>query len=191
MQYSSIASELIKGAVNNLTDTKAITIKSSSLDDRIDIILDAVDDGKRDPVIRQLVGQILQGIDEKDYEGELTAIFNWVRKNIRYTRDPHNVELFQRAKRIVEMGIADCDCLSILIGSMIQSVGYPLRLRVIGVSSTEPEHIYPLAGIPPTESPVANLQWVAMDASIAQPIGWQMPFEELKFVQDYEDDDSE
>ena len=184
---NSIAKEIIMPFIKGMTDTKATTILSENLEDRIDIIFEFIDEGKREPVIRQLVGKIVSGIDEKDYEGELTAIFNWVKSNIRYTRDPHNVELFQKAKRILELGLADCDCLSILIGSMVQSIGYPVKLRVIGVSSKEAEHIYPLAGVPPTESDT-TLEWVAMDASVDQPIGWQIDENQLQFIEDYEDE---
>lgn len=186
----SIAKTLLIPLISSLTDTKAKTIKSTNIDDRIDIILEAIDEGKRDPVVRQVLGDILKDIDEKDYEGELLAIFQWVRENIRYTRDPHNVELFQRARRIMELGLADCDCLSILLGSMVQSIGYPLRLRVIGVSSPEPEHIYPMVAIAPTENAISDDDWVAMDASINQQMGWQVPEENIQFIQDYEDDDS-
>lgn len=185
----SLVKQLLIPLISSLTDTKSNTVISKNIDDRIDIIFDAIDEGKRDPVIRQLLGNILRDVEEKDYEGELLAIFQWVRENIRYTRDPHNLELFQRARRIVELGLADCDCLSILLGSMVQSIGYPLRLRVIGVSSPEPEHIYPMVAFSPTESGDSD-DWVAMDASVNQPMGWQVDENQIMFIQDYEDDDS-
>lgn len=183
------AREMIVPFMSHLTDISATTEVAESIDDRIDMIFEEIDNGKRDPIIRQLVSEILRGVTEKDYENELGAIFAWVRKNIRYTRDPHNVELFQKPSRIVEMGIADCDDLSILIGAMVQSIGYPVRLRVIGVQSADPEHIYPVAGVPPSENEKENLEWVAMDASVNEPMGWQLPQNQLKSVIDYEDDD--
>lgn len=186
----SLAKEIIKPVLNSLTDTKGTLVISDNLDDRIDMIFDFIDEGKRDPVVGQLVGEIVYNIDEKDYEEKLTAIFNWVRKNIRYTHDPHNVELFQRAVRILELGLADCDCLSILIGAMVQNIGYPVRLRVIGISSNEPEHIYPLVGIPPNESQNEYSQLVAMDASVDKPIGWQIDEDQIQFIEDYEDEES-
>lgn len=184
------ARELITPFMSHLTDISATTEVAESIDDRIDMIFEEINQGKRDPIIRQLVSEILRGVAEKDYENELDAIFSWVRKNIRYTRDPHNVELFQRPSRILEMGIADCDDLSIIIGAMVQSIGYPLRLRVIGVQSADPEHIYPLVGVPPSENNLESIQWVAMDASVSQPIGWQLPQNQLKSAVDYEDTDS-
>ena len=184
------AREMIAPYMSKLTSISATTEIAKNIDDRIDMIFDEIDVGKREPVIRQLLGEILKNVPEKDYEAELEAIFDWVRKNIRYTRDPHNLELFQKPSRIIELGLADCDDLSILIGAMVQSIGYPLRLRVIGVQSADPEHIYPLAGVPPSETDLENTQWVAMDASVDQPIGWQLPQNQLKSVVDYEDTDS-
>lgn len=184
------AREIITPFMSRLTNISATTEIADNIEDRIDMIFEEIDSGKRDPVIRQLLSEILKDVTEKDYEGELQAIFDWVRKNIRYTRDPHNLELFQKPSRIIELGLADCDDLSIIIGAMVQSIGYPLRLRVIGVQSADPEHIYPLVGVPPSENNLESIQWVAMDASVNQPIGWQLPQNQLKSAVDYEDTDS-
>jgi len=57
-------------------------------------------------------------------------------------------------------------------------------LRVIGVQSAEPEHIYPMVQNPDNEE-----EWVAMDASMKEKMGWEYPHEKCLFLQDYEEDD--
>lgn len=175
-------------AASGITDTKQIYVNSSTIDDRIDLIFDEIEQGKADPVIRKILGAILQDVPERDYQGELQAIFNWVKKNLRYTHDPHRLELFQKPRRAIELKLVDCDDMAIIIGSMVQSIGYPLRLRVIGVSSNQPEHIYALAGVPPTENNEDIQEWVAMDTTVDQPMGWEYPHNQLKFLEDFEDD---
>jgi hypothetical protein len=184
MQASKARNMITPFLTEGVTNIDALLVKSDNIDSRIDLILDEIYLGKSDPAIRQLVGKILSNVEEKDYMGELQAIFNWVRKNIRYTRDPYNLELFQKPKRILELKTADCDDLSILIGSMVQSIGFALRLRVIGVESPEPEHIYPMVQNPDNEN-----DWVAMDASVKEKMGWEYPHEKCLFLQDYEEDD--
>jgi len=124
MQASKARGMVTPFLTEGVTNIDALLVKSDNIDDRIDMILDEIYLGKADPVVRQLVGKIISNVEEKDYMGELQAIFNWVRKNIRYTRDPHNLELFQKPKRILELKTADCDDLSILIGGMVQNIGF-------------------------------------------------------------------
>lgn len=184
--------EILGPAASNLTDTKQIFVNSPDIEDRVDLIFAEIEQGKADPVIRRILGVILKDVPEKDYMGELQAIFDWVKSNVRYTHDPHKLELFQKPTRAIELKLGDCDDQAIVIGSMIQSIGYPLRLRIIGVSSKQPEHIYCMAGLPPTENDEDIQAWVAMDATVPNPMGWEYPHERLKYLEDFEDaDDSE
>jgi hypothetical protein len=139
--------------------------------------------------VRQIAGRILAGkkrdgewnVAERDYEGEVDAIYWWVRKNVRYTRDIHEVELFQRPRRTVETKLADCDDMSILIGSILQSVGYPVILRVIGLGGNTYQNIYPCAGIPPDEPE----KFKPLDASRGHGPGWEVR-ENVTLRTDYE-----
>lgn len=175
----NIVAPFIRGQV---TDTESLVVKSTNIDDRIELLMQEIDAGVADPVVRQILGQILKTVPPKDHEGELRAIFNWVRKNIRYTHDPYNRELFQRPRRAIELGLGDCDDQTIVTASMASSIGFPIRLRVIGVNNSEPEHIYPVAGLPP-QSPTG---WIPMDASVDEDMGWEYPRENAKYSEDYE-----
>lgn len=154
-----------------------IRVNSPDIDDRISWIMAEIEEGKRDPRIRALAAQILSrksdgswAVQERDWNAEVDAIFNFTRQNVRYTRDIHEVELFQKATRTLELKIADCDDLSILLGSLLQCVGYPVLLRVIGLGGNTYQHIYVVVGIPPT-SPTT---WKPLDASQNQPAGWEV-----------------
>jgi len=182
------ASEIIYPMIENITDTNASIVTAKSIEERIDLIFEEIEDGKADPKIRLLVANIIRDIPERDYLGELNAIFDWVKQNVRYTHDPYNLELFNRPKRVIEYGIADCDDLTILLGSMVQTIGYPIKLRVIGVNSDEPEHIYLMAGIPPIENSEPS-DWIAMDASVDEPMGWQIDRDKVRYVEDFELED--
>ena len=164
----------IPARAQNLT---MIRVNSPDIDDRISWIMAEIDEGKRHPRIRDIAGQILSrkadgswAVQERDWNAEVDAIFNFVRQNVRYTRDNHEVELFQKASRTLELKIGDCDDLSILLGSLLKNVGYPVLLRVIGLGGNTYQHIYVVVGIPPT-SPTT---WKPLDASQNQPPGWEV-----------------
>ena len=54
-----------------------------------------ISDGAKDFYVRQKAIEIFRvaGVAPKDRFGEVCALFEWVRRNIRYTRDIFRVEL--------------------------------------------------------------------------------------------------
>lgn len=157
---------------------KLYAVKSDDIDDRISYLEMEINEGKRLKRIRQIAGEILTAKDEsgqwqipeRDWKGELAGAFNYVRNSVRYTRDIHDVELFQKADRTLELGIGDCDDLTILLGSILGNIGFPLIIRIISTEGPVFHHVYLMAGIPP-ENPT---EWVALDASQGEGIGWEV-----------------
>jgi len=173
---------------------QAVRIQSSDLEDRIDWLIDEIQRGKRDPYIRKLAGEILSRknpdgswvVPERDWKAEVIAIFNYTRSNVRYTRDIEQVELYQRPARSLEIGIGDCDDLTILLASLLQAVGYPVKLRVIGMKGQRMySHIYLLVGLPPH----APAHWMALDPSRPEPPGWELPANQRGLLKDFHVED--
>ncbi len=52
-------------------------------------------DGARDFYVRQHAIDILieRGVRAKHYLGEIEALFEWVQRHVRYTKDPYRVEV--------------------------------------------------------------------------------------------------
>ena len=163
---------------------------------RLQIIADKIVEGSRDPVIRRVATEILTGmggngqpwaVGEKDWEGEIRAIFAFVRRNVRYTRDPPDLDFYQRARRILQTKAGDCDDMTIILGSLLMTVGYPTRFKVVAVrppgAPTPPDfnHIYLLVGVPPRDPQ----QWVPLDASVNKPPGWEPPSDMIDSFQVY------
>ena len=167
-------------------------LTSSNLDDRISWLEQEINEGKRDPRIRRIAGEVLAGSDvadgqwnvkERDWRGEVAAMYEYVRNNARYTHDPFEVELFQRPRRTLENKIGDCDDLTILLASLLQCVGYSVRVRVIGMKGSRVfQHIYLLVGLPPTNP----AEWMPVDPSMAEGIDWEYPREKVGLSRDYD-----
>lgn len=137
-----------------------------------------INQGKRSARVLQIASSLLTGktaegdwrIPERDWNAEVDAAYNYVRSQVRYTRDPHGLERFQKATRTLELGIGDCDDISILLGSILQSIGYPIILRIVDLGAGQYQHVYVLAGIPPHNPQT----YKALDASRGEGPGWEV-----------------
>lgn len=89
--------------------------KVQNISQRVEFVKQQIVKGRRDPRIRQLAVQIVSKkcggkwcIAERDYQGELRALFNYTRANVRYVRDPVDRDTFQHPVRTLEWGGEDC-----------------------------------------------------------------------------------
>jgi transglutaminase-like putative cysteine protease len=136
------------------------------------LIADMIRDGAKDFYVRQRAIRIFReaGARPKDRWGEVCALFNWVRSNIRYTRDILRVELLHTPRRMLELQAGDCDDMTILLGAMLLATGHPVRLVLAGFRRHKPHaytHIYPEVNV--------RGKWIALDATMHQPAGWAPP----------------
>jgi transglutaminase-like putative cysteine protease len=125
-------------------------------------------DGQLDSRLRALAEKIVQGLLAHDYLSEYAAILNWIRTNIRYTRDPRTVEQIKRPGRIVETGNADCDDMSILSGTLAGILGGKVRLVAAsfqGKGAKSLTHVWAEAFEP------ARGCWVVLDPVPGRKVG--------------------
>ena len=127
----------------------------------IDAIRMLVRAGVRDAAVNRTALGILQGVSAHDTLAEAKAIYQWIRKNIRFTNDIYGAETLRPAREILSVRAGDCDCINgVLLPALLLSVGIPVRLVTINADKTRPEffsHIYAEAEI--------NGAWIPMDAA--------------------------
>ena len=127
--------------------------------------------GARSPKIQASAVKILRGaqVAPKDYTGEMVALHNWVRDNIRYTRDVVGQEtLFPPEYVMYQTQAGDCDDLSMLVAALCGSVGIPTRFKVIGQTPGSYSHVY-LEARPQND-------WIPLDPIMRdKPAGWEAP----------------
>src|SRR5829696_3603767 len=136
------------------------------------LIARLMQEGARDFYVRQKAIEIFRayGVRPKNRFGEVCALFDFVKRNIRYTRDIFRVELLHSARRMLELKAGDCDDMTILLGAMLLSTGHPVRLVLAGFRRNRPHvysHIYPEVNV--------LGRWMAVDATMDKPIGWAPP----------------
>ena len=138
----------------------------------VELIARLVRIGAKDFCVRQTAIAILRsrGIRPKDYMGEINALFEWVQRNVRYTRDIHRVELLHTARRMLELRAGDCDDMTILLCAMLKSIGHPVRLALVGFNPRNKSvftHIY--------LEVFYRGWWIPLDPTVNHPMGWAPP----------------
>lgn len=125
-------------------------------------------DGVKDPLIRETAIGIVRGLPGKDYLGEIFRIYNWVKQNVRFTRDPVSLELLQSAARSLKGKVGDCDDYTVLLSALLQSLGHATRIKTIATRASEYHHVYPEVRV--------GEQWIPLDATQKQASpGWEPP----------------
>jgi hypothetical protein len=116
-----------------------------------------VDAALRDPSTIRLATDIVRGVPAFDDYSEAKALYEWVRGNIRFTKDPVGKEKLYPPADLLEIRAGDCDDISMLLGTLLMAVGYPARLMTVAAAGSDDQfsHVYVEGNV--------NGQWVAMD----------------------------
>jgi hypothetical protein len=135
-----------------------------------------------DPYIRMYAIGILNQYktDSQNYADEALAIGDYVKKHVRYVRDPDGIELLTDPKTMIDMlnrGIArgDCDDMSLLIATLLLSIGHTPYFRAVRYDSFfgHYNHIYVVCYEKNLGKPKRR---IVLDAIIkTRPIGFEVP----------------
>jgi hypothetical protein len=150
--------------------TKATLIKMK------EIVWKSVRHPQHGPLIREAaISTILKaGVRPKDFLGEYNAIHNFVRDNIRWTRDARKHETLVWPARTLMVGGGDCDDKTMLESAMLLMVGFPgVAEKAIAANPEVPEqytHVYVIA------DPTGKGKWIASDPTVSgAKLGWESP----------------
>lgn len=132
-------------------------------------IINLIKKGAKDFHVRQTAIKIFRfyGVKPKDFLGEISALFDWVKRKIRYTKDIYKVELLHSARRMLELRAGDCDDITVLLAAMLESTGHPVRLVIVGRDPNRKHlfsHIY--------LETLYRDRWIPLDATMTKPVGW-------------------
>ncbi len=100
-----------------------------------------VKDGKRNIIIRELALSIVSNLPPKCWRCEAQAIQRYVFKTIRYVRDIHGIETIATPEKTLEYRQGDCDDVSVLAASLLQSIGHPVRFIAVGFNNRPLSHV--------------------------------------------------
>lgn len=91
---------------------------------------------------RQLIDYAPGSANEKNYSDFVRILQHFVRDQIRYVRDPHNgPEMVQTPPRTLQIRTGDCDDKSVLLASLLASIGLPTRFTALGFNDGPLSHV--------------------------------------------------
>lgn len=122
---------------------------------------------RKNLTIRNLAGGLVQGLRQKDFNGEIRVIHAYVRDSVRYLKDIHGVETIQTPLVTLQNGFGDCDDKATLLASMLESIGHPCRLVAVGFLNPDVyQHVY-------VETRSGNKSaWIPLETTENVPVGW-------------------
>lgn len=104
--------------------------------------------------------------DMRNFKAVGNALYNWIVRHVMYVRDPHGIERLQSPDITINYGAGDCDDMSILGASLLESVGIPSRFVIASFEPGQPSrfsHIYVEFN--------HRGQWISFDPTLATGIG--------------------
>lgn len=118
---------------------------------------------KKRPRVRMTALDLVRNLPQKNYYLEAQAIHDFVRDEIRYVRDVHDVETIAFPEVTLDTGQADCDDKVVLSGALLESIGHPTRFVAIGRAPQHFEHVY-------LETKIGD-RWMASETTEPWPFG--------------------
>ncbi len=100
---------------------------------------------KRDaasPELRAVAHKIIEGIAGHDFNSEIRALYSFARDQVKYRKDPVEVERVQDALRTLQFRSADCDDKVTLLVTLLAVCGHRARFCVSGPAPGRWTHVY-------------------------------------------------
>jgi transglutaminase-like putative cysteine protease len=150
----------VTATLANIPDGKAGTIAT------LKIMRQFARDSIRAPsqTIRTHAMNIVASLPARSFGREVESLHAFVRDQIRYVRDPVDLESVATPEKTLELGQGDCDDKATLLAALLESVGHPARFVAVGFGGAPFSHVY-------TESKIGE-SWVPLETIIPRPMGW-------------------
>ncbi|WP_409029434.1 transglutaminase-like domain-containing protein [Gracilimonas sediminicola] len=110
--------------------------------------------------------------DMRNFDAIAKAIHDYIVREILYVRDQNGVERLQTPDATLKLKSGDCDDMVILGGALLESVGVPTRIKLIGEKPGAFSHIY--------LEYFSNDQWKSFDPTLALYPGFEFPKSKIK-----------
>ena len=105
-----------------------------------------LDQAAQSYTVRQNAEAITRGLPSYDDGGVIHRLYNFVHRRVRYRHDPQGVELVKTPEALLREINAygttggDCDDSAVLLGALLESLGYPVRFVAISERIGDPLH---------------------------------------------------
>lgn len=122
-----------------------------------------IQDGMRDPEVNRAAMAMITCSNARpfNFSDQRRAIFDWVRRNIRFVRDIAGKETLRTPRETLAVRAGDCDDMTMLLAALLGTSGNDIRIVTIGVYPGTPQNPAPFSHVYAEVSD--GNQWVAID----------------------------
>jgi len=144
----------------------------------VDRMKQIIIESSKNTYVREWAKKIVSRVEVNQNKSEASAIFDFVRDNVRYTKDPLGFEYLQTPPILLEdirlyqegrgdRPVGDCDDMTMLSLSLLKSIGFNVAIKVVSFSpSRKFGHVYGLVQI--------GYNWIPIDCVRPdQDMGWE------------------
>lgn len=156
--YFDASGNSITATLQAIPDGKAGTVAT------LKIMREITKAGKKSLPVRSLAVSLTNGANQKDWFNEAKILHRFVRDKIRYVKDIRGVETVQTPDVTLSIGAGDCDDKSVLLASLLESIGHPTRFVAIGFKPDDFVHVYPETRI--------GTSWIPLETTEPVEVGW-------------------
>lgn len=131
----------------NVPPAQLLSIRSgdAGVTDTLKLMAQIARQYKANPVIRQTGARIVRSCPGKAELCEVAALQSWVSSNIRYVSDVLDVETIQTPDYTLQERYGDCDDQSVLLASLLMSIGIPAAYCALGTNGGPFSHVLTVA----------------------------------------------
>jgi len=125
-------------------------------------------DGKRQySPFRELALSLVERNGNKDWYGEVRDVYQFVRDKIRYVKDIRGIETLATPEMTLQIGQGDCDDKSVLLATLLESIGHPTRFVALSFTPGNYAHVL-------VESKIGD-KWIPLETTEPVTMGWTPP----------------
>ena len=166
---------MINIQTHNPVRKEFLGIGEVAIDNTARIMRDIIIKSTQNQYVRKWAEKMLDRVPDHNEYQEVSAVYQYLANNIRYTKDPHGFEYIKtppvslQQMDIGELPNLDCDDMTVLSLSLLKSIGYPVALRLASFNRDKKfRHVYGLVF-------VKQYGWVPFDLVKKKGLGWEAP----------------
>lgn len=132
-------------------------------------------------VIRSKAESLTRGLPPRRWGAEIRALHEFVRDEIRYLRDPVNMERVATPEMTLQIGQGDCDDKATLLAALLDSIGHPVRYVALAFNGQGFSHVL-------VETKIGNTgndrrDWLPLETILdGKEAGWYPPGNPKRYV---------
>lgn len=144
----------------------------------LDIMREFAREAVRDPrqLVRQRARSLVAHLPPREWLGQITALHEFVRDQIRYLHDPVGVERVATPEVTLEERQGDCDDKATLLAALLESIGHPCRFVALAFNGDGFSHVL-------VETKIGK-SWMPLETIINRPAGWYPSGNPRRYIRD-------